>query len=64
MPMVRSAAGRRQSRSSTACTRVPRAREGSDGSGRRSIARNLKSCGHALKSAARDGDNGIRNIIL
>src|ERR1700733_12080853 len=54
---VRSAAGRSNSRSSTACTRVPRAVAGVGGSGMRSMTRNRKSSGQVMKSAARDGDS-------
>src|SRR6202020_4231 len=54
---VRSAAGRSNSRSSTACTSVPRAVAVVGGSGMRSITRNRDSSGHVMKSAARDGDS-------
>ena len=54
---VRSAAGRSNSRSSAACTSVPRAVACVGGSGSRSITRNRYSSGHVMKSAARDGDS-------
>jgi hypothetical protein len=54
---VRSPAGRSNSRSSTACTSVPRAVAVVGGSGILSITRNRYSSGHVMKSAARDGDS-------
>ena len=50
-------AGRSNSRSSTACTSVPRAVAGVGGSGMRSMTRNRYSSGQVMKSDARDGDS-------
>src|SRR5262249_35474625 len=57
---VRSAAGRSNSRSSTACTSVPRAWSALGCSGSRSMVRNRNSSGQVLKSAAREGDSDGR----
>ena len=57
---VRSSAGSRNSRSSTACTSVPRTWAAVGTSGNRSIARNRYSSGHCLKSFARDGESAGR----
>ena len=57
---TRSAAGRSNSRSSTACTSVPRAVAGVGGSGMRSMTRNRYSSGQVMKSDARDGDSDGR----
>ena len=59
---VRPAAGRSNSRSSAACTSVPRAVAVVGGSGSRSITRNRYSSGHVMKSAARDGDNALGGL--
>ena len=51
------AAGRSNSRSSTACTSVPRVAAWLGGSGNRSMVRNRNSSGQVMKSAARDGES-------
>ncbi len=52
---VRPCAGRSNSCSSTACTRVPRVAAGLGGSGSRSITRKRYSRGHDMKSPALEG---------
>ncbi len=54
---VRSAAGASKSRSSTACTTVPRVAAALGFSGSLSITRKRYSSGHCMKSLARDGDS-------
>ena len=54
---MRSAAGASKSRSSTACTSVPRVAASLGFSGSLSITRKRYSSGHCMKSLARDGDS-------
>ncbi|GHI21986.1 hypothetical protein Shyd_33570 [Streptomyces hydrogenans] len=69
---MRSAAGSSKSRSSTACTSVPRVAAALGFSGSRSITRNRYNRGHCMKSLAREGDSdmgargpsGSRSLVL
>ncbi len=61
---VRSPAGASNSRSSTACTSVPRVAASLGFSGSRSITRNRYSNGHCMKSPAREGDKEVGAVAL